>query len=379
MFELIAQCGDARRGRLHTASGSVETPVFMPCGTYGSVKAMTPETLRQVGARILLGNAFHLMLRPGDALIAELGGLSRFMDWRGPVLTDSGGFQLWSLRTLSQVSEAGARFRSPIDGAEIELTPERAIEAQQNLRSDVVMVLDDCTPYGASLADTRASMQLSLRWASRCREAFRRGREGDTQASATGAQLFGIVQGGMDSALRRESLDGLQALGFDGYAIGGLSVGEPKAEMRAVLADLLPHMPENRPRYLMGVGSPADLLTGVLLGIDMFDCVLPTRNARNGQAFTSQGPVNIRNAAHRRSSEALDPACACHTCAHYSRAYLHHLHRCREVLGSMAMTVHNLHYYHDLMTQLRGAIETGTLPSLAQSLTRGWKQPDDSD
>ncbi len=371
MFELLARDAAARRGRLTTARGTVETPVFMPCGTYGTVKAMTPDSLREIGTQILLGNTFHLMLRPGDSTIRELGGLHRFMGWNGPILTDSGGFQVWSLGELRKLGEKGVEFRSPVDGDRVTLTPERSIEVQRNLGSDIVMVLDECTPYPATERQARESMQLSLRWAQRSKAAF-------TEAESNGgSKLFGIVQGGMFDALRQASLAGLVETGFDGYAIGGLSVGEPKAEMDAVMQALLPAMPEHHPRYLMGVGTPQDLVRGVQLGVDMFDCVLPTRNGRNGYLFTSRGMVKIRNARHRSSDAPVDAECACYTCANFSRAYLHHLDRCNEMLGPMLMTHHNLHYYHDLMRQLRGSIETGTLPSLAKTLHDGWKRQDE--
>ncbi|MEQ8857760.1 MAG: tRNA guanosine(34) transglycosylase Tgt [Pseudomonadales bacterium] len=368
MFELLASDGAARRGRLRTGHGTVETPVFMPCGTYGTVKAMTPAALADVGTQILLGNTFHLMLRPGDERVRDLGGLHRFMNWPGPILTDSGGFQVWSLGELRRISENGVVFRSPVNGDRVELTPEISMRVQRNLGSDVVMVFDECTPHPATEDQARVSMTLSLRWAERCRRAYGAGDPG---------LLFGIVQGGMFDDLRRESLDGLQRLGFDGYAIGGLSVGESKAEMDAVLRGLLPHMPAERPRYLMGVGTPEDLVRGVALGVDMFDCVMPTRNGRNGYAFTSRGTVKIRNARHRLADQALDPACSCYTCANFSRAYLHHLDRCGEMLGAMLMTHHNLAYYHGLMARLRDSIETGTFRSLIETLQNGWISPDE--
>ena len=361
-FEVLATDGAARRGRLRTARGPVETPVFMPCGTYGTVKAMTPDALAAAGTQMLLGNTFHLMLRPGDAAVRDLGGLHRFMQWPGPILTDSGGFQVFSLADLRKVDEEGVSFRSPLNGDAVFLSPERSIEAQRNLGADVVMAFDECTPYPATRDAAAASMRLSMRWASRSRDAF-----GD----APGA-LFGIVQGGMHDDLRRESLDVLTGIGFDGYAVGGLSVGEPKAEMDAVLEALLPHMPPGRPRYLMGVGTPRDLVRHVALGVDLFDCVLPTRNARNGYAFTSRGVVKIRNAGHRSADRPLDEDCVCPTCTRFSRAYLHHLDRCGEILGAILMTTHNLHYYHALMAQLREAIERGTLPALVETLEHGW-------
>jgi len=368
-FELLATDGGARRGRLRTSHGVVQTPVFMPCGTYGTVKAMTPRDLEVVGSQIVLGNTFHLMLRPGDRVIRDLGGLHEFMQWQHPLLTDSGGFQVWSLGALRKISEQGVVFRSPINGDRVELTPERSMEVQHNLGSDIVMVFDECTPYPATEAQARASMQLSLRWAGRC-------------VAAHGAErsslLFGIVQGGMYADLRRESLAGLLELGFSGYAVGGLSVGESKAEMDAVLGDLLPYMPADRPRYLMGVGTPHDLVRGVELGVDMFDCVMPTRNARNGYAFTSRGTLKIRNARHKQAEQPLDEQCTCYTCRTFSRAYLHHLDRCGEMLASMLMTQHNLHYYHDLMAQLRVSIETGTFRNLIETLHHDWNSQDES-
>lgn len=363
-FEVVARDGTARRGRLVTAHGVVETPVFMPCGTYGTVKAMTPEALQSAGTRILLGNAFHLMARPGDAAVQRLGGLHRFMQWPGAILTDSGGFQVFSLAGLRKITEEGVAFRSPVDGSPAFLSPERSIEVQRNLGADIVMAFDECAPYPAKHADAAAAMHRSMRWAQRSQIAH-----GDGPGT-----LFGIVQGGMFEDLRTESVAALTDIGFRGYAIGGLSVGEPKAEMNAVLAAVAPLMPKEAPRYLMGVGTPADLARGVALGIDMFDCVLPTRNARNGHAFTSQGVVKIRNARHKAADEPLDAACACPTCRRFSRAYLHHLDRCGEMLGAILTTTHNLHYYHALMAQLREAIERGTLAVLLESLANGWNE-----
>lgn len=362
MFDVLDTDGAARRGRLTTRHGVVETPVFMPCGTYGTVKAMTPKALEEVGTQMLLGNTFHLMLRPGDETIKRLGGLHEFMQWSGPILTDSGGFQVWSLGELGKIGEAGVVFRSPVNGDRVELTPERSIAVQHNLGADVVMVFDECTPHPAPIETVRASMELSLRWAERCRDAH-----GDNESL-----LFGIVQGGMYDEVRQESLTGLEALEFDGYAIGGLSVGESKEEMDRVMCGILPMMPVDQPRYLMGVGTPQDLLRGVALGVDMFDCVLPTRNARNGYAFTSRGTLKIRNARHRMADVPLDPDCGCYTCANFSCAYLHHLDRCGEMLGSMLMTRHNLHYYHGLMARLRASIETGTFRTLIETLQKDW-------
>jgi queuine tRNA-ribosyltransferase len=342
----------------------------MPCGTYGTVKGMTPATLATVGTQILLGNTFHLMLRPGDGVIRNLGGLHSFMQWPGPILTDSGGFQVFSLGELRKIDEDGVVFRSPINGDRVELSPERSIQVQLNLGADVVMIFDECTPYPATEAEARSSMELSLRWAMRSRQAFDEALAEDPGASR--AMLFGIVQGGMYSGLRAESLAGLTGIGFDGYAIGGLSVGESKAEMDQVLECLVAEMPVASARYLMGVGTPEDLLRGVELGVDMFDCVLPTRNARNGHAFTSVGPVRIRNAVHKDDPAPLDVACTCYTCSNFSRAYLHHLERCGEMLGAMLMTEHNLHYYHGLMARLRGSIETGTFRTLTATLRNDW-------
>ena len=363
MFEVFAQDGAARRGRLSTRHGSVETPAFMPCGTYGTVKGMTPRRLAEVGTQMLLGNTFHLMLRPGDETIRDLGGLHRFMHWPGPILTDSGGYQVFSLRELRTVSAEGVVFRSPINGDRVELTPERSVAAQHNLGSDVVMAFDECTPYPASKDQAAASMRLSMAWARRCIESH----------GEHPSLLFGIVQGGMFEDLRTESVAELADIGFPGYAIGGLSVGEPKEEMNAVLAHTAPQLPADRPRYLMGVGTPQDLLYGVCHGIDLFDCVLPTRNARNGYLFTSRGIVKIRNAAHRSDPAPIDAHCDCYACTHFSRAYLHHLDRCGEMLGGVLMTIHNLRYYHRLMAELRTAIEAGTLAHVARTLLGGWE------
>ena len=374
MWTPIAQDGAARRGQLETAHGVVQTPVFMPCGTYGTVKGMTPAQLADVGTQVLLGNTFHLMLRPSAEIIEGLGGLHEFMQWPNPILTDSGGFQVYSLGEMRKISEAGVTFRSPINGDRVELTPERSVKVQHQLGADIIMVFDECTPYPATHQQARESMELSLRWAVRC-QAEHQAQVADRGA---GSQLFGIVQGGMHADLRRASLAGLQQIGFPGYAIGGLSVGEPKEEMRDVLNELLPHMPQDKPRYLMGVGTPQDLLLGVSLGVDMFDCVMPTRNGRNGYAFTSTGTVKVRNAQHRASDKPLDSACGCYTCQNFSRAYLHHLDRCGEMLGAMLMTQHNLHYYHHLMAQLRESIETGTFRTLSMTLLEGWNSPNAS-
>ncbi|MDY6979942.1 MAG: tRNA guanosine(34) transglycosylase Tgt [Pseudomonadota bacterium] len=350
-FELLHTDGEARRGRLTFGRGTVETPAFMPVGTYGTVKAMTPEELRELGAEIVLGNTFHLMLRPGTEVIAAHGDLHDFMHWDGPILTDSGGFQVWSLGKLRKISEQGVDFASPVDGSRVFMGPEESMAVQRTLGSDIVMIFDECTPYPAAEDEARVSMELSLRWAERCKTAH-----GDSPAA-----LFGIVQGGMYESLRQESLDGLTRIGFDGYAIGGLSVGEPKEDMLRILDYLGPRMPVDTPRYLMGVGKPEDLVEGVRRGIDMFDCVMPTRNARNGFIFTSTGLLRIRNSQFRMDTRPLDPECDCYTCRHYSRAYLRHLDKTGEILGSRLNTLHNLHYYQHLMAQLREAIAGGQL------------------
>lgn len=347
LFDCLKTAGAARRGRLHFSRGTVETPAFMPVGTYGTVKAMTPEELRESGAEIVLGNTFHLMLRPGTEIISRLGDLHGFMHWDGPILTDSGGFQVFSLGDLRKITEEGVTFRSPIDGAKVFLGPEESMAVQQALGADIVMIFDECTPYPATEDEARLSMELSLRWAKRSKEAH-----GDNPAA-----LFGIVQGGMYSELRRRSLEGLTEIGFDGYAVGGLSVGEPAEERHRVLDLLSDPMPHDRPRYLMGVGKPEDIVEAVLRGIDMFDCVMPTRNARNGHLFTHDGVVRIRNACHKADELPLDADCDCYTCRNYSRAYLHHLDKCNEILGARLNTIHNLHYYQTLMRELRDAIE----------------------
>ncbi|MAL98371.1 MAG: tRNA guanosine(34) transglycosylase Tgt [Alteromonadaceae bacterium] len=350
-FERLASDGKARRGALHFPRGTVQTPAFMPVGTYGTVKGMLPRDIEATGAEIILGNTFHLMLRPGTEVISAHGDLHDFTQWQGPILTDSGGFQVFSLGDLRKITEEGVVFKSPIDGSLVELGPEKAMVVQRALGSDIVMIFDECTPYPATEKQAKASMEMSLRWAARCKA-----EHGDSPAA-----LFGIIQGGMHENLRRQSLEGLTDIGFDGYAIGGLSVGEPKAEMIAVL-DYLPEvMPEDKPRYLMGVGKPEDLVEGVRRGVDMFDCVLPTRNARNGYLFTSKGIVKIRNAVNRHSLDPVDEHCDCYTCSHFSRSYLHHLDRCGEMLGAQLNTIHNLHYYQNLMAGLRRAIEEGTL------------------
>ena len=357
-FELLARDGAARRARLRLPHGSVETPAFMPVGTYGTVKAMAPEELVALGAEIVLGNTFHLSLRPGAAIVQlHRGGLHGFMGWERPILTDSGGFQVFSLAALRRISEEGVRFRSPIDGAEVHMRPEDSMDVQRALESDIAMAFDDCTAYPATEAQARASMERSMRWAARGHAHYYR--------DAPPGHLFGIVQGGMHTALRGASLESLLKLEWPGLAVGGLAVGEPEEERLRVLEYTLPLMPADRPRYLMGVGYPQDIVAAVLRGVDMFDCVMPTRHARNGHLFTSTGIINIRNACYQRDTGPLDPACACHTCRHFSRAYLRHLDRCDEILGVRLGTVHNLHFYLDLMRQIRSAISAGTFGQLA--------------
>jgi queuine tRNA-ribosyltransferase len=360
-FAVRASDGAARVGSLETAHGIVETPAFMPVGTYGTVKAMTPEELEGLGARIILGNTLHLLLRPGPAIIAAHGGLHRFMHWPHPLLTDSGGFQVFSLRRLRRISEEGVRFRSPVDGREVRLTPEDSMDVQLALRSDIAMALDDCTPYPATEAEARASMERSMRWAARSHAHYYR----DDRGAAPGG-LFGIVQGGMHLPLRLASLEALLRLPWPGFAVGGLAVGEAEEERLAVLETLVPLMPPDRPRYLMGVGRPEDIVAAVLRGIDMFDCVMPTRHARNGHLFTSAGVINIRNSAYAADLAPVDAACDCYTCRHFSRAYLRHLDRCKEILGARLNTIHNLHYYLGLMHALRGAIAAGRLDAWAR-------------
>jgi len=356
-FNVLAADGEARRGQLKFPRGTVDTPAFMPVGTLANVKAVTTPEVKASGAQILLGNTFHLMLRPGAEIIKAHGDLHDFMNWPGPILTDSGGFQVFSLTELRTLSEQGVVFRSPIDGTMIHLTPESSVQMQQVLGADIVMVLDECTPYPAGEQQAKESLELSLRWAKRCQAAH-----GDSPQA-----LFGIVQGGMYPDLRKQSLNGLRQIGFDGYAIGGLSVGEPKQLMFQVLDHLMPEMPADKPRYLMGVGTPEDIIQAVQRGVDMFDCVMPTRNARNGHLFTSQGIVRIRNSQYRNDLRPLDPECLCETCRHYSRAYLHHLLRTREILSARLNSIHNLHYYQQLMQGLRLAIENGTLNTFIDS------------
>ena len=350
-FELLATDGKARRGQLIFQRGVVDTPAFMPVGTYGTVKGMTPEELDATGAQICLGNTFHLMLRPGTEIIRKHGDLHDFMHWHKPILTDSGGFQVFSLGELRKITEEGVKFRSPLNGEKIMLTPERSMEVQRDLGSDIVMIFDECTPYPATEPQARKSMELSLRWAKRSKDAH-----GDNPSA-----LFGIIQGGMYPHLRDISLQGLEEIGFDGYAIGGLSVGEPKADMINILNHTTDKMPAQKPRYLMGVGKPEDIVEAVRRGVDMFDCVMPTRNARNGHLFVSDGVVKIRNAKHKDDTAPLDKECDCYTCKNYSRAYLHHLDRCNEILGARLNTIHNLHHYQKLMQGLRAAIAAGKL------------------
>ncbi|GLS82938.1 tRNA guanosine(34) transglycosylase Tgt [Paraferrimonas haliotis] len=352
-FELITTQGRARRGRLVFDRGVVETPAFMPVGTYGTVKGMTPEEVRETGADILLGNTFHLWLRPGEEIMRKHGDLHDFMNWQRPILTDSGGFQVFSLGHIRKITEEGVHFRSPINGEKIFLDPEKSMQIQHSLGSDVVMIFDECTPYPATENEAAVSMRMSMRWAQRSRNEF--DRLGNSNA------LFGIIQGGVYEHLRDESLEGLVNIGFDGYAVGGLAVGEPKEDMHRILEHICPKIPEDKPRYLMGVGKPEDLVEGVRRGVDMFDCVMPTRNARNGHLFTHEGVIKIRNARHRDDTSPLDSECDCYTCKNYSRAYLYHLDRCNEILGARLNTIHNLRYYQRLMEGLRGAIEAGTL------------------
>ena len=353
-FEVFAGDGAARRGRLTFARGTIETPAFMPVGTYGSVKAMTPQSILDLGAQIILGNTFHLFLRPGLDVIGEFGGLHKFIGWNKPILTDSGGFQVFSLAQRRKISEEGVRFASPVDGSQVFLSPEESMRIQRVLDSDIAMIFDECTPYPATEKQARDSMQLSLRWAERSRRAF------DDLKNPNA--LFGIVQGGTYPALRKVSADALVQIDFDGYAVGGLAVGEPEAERNRTLEDTVPLLPADKPRYLMGVGRPEDIVDAVVRGIDMFDCVMPTRNARNAHIFTRAGVLRIRNAQYERDTRPLDEACTCYTCANgFSRAYLRHLDKCGEMLGPMLATIHNLHYYQDLMRGLREAIAAGCL------------------
>ena len=362
-FDLLTTDGLARRGRLQLAHGVVETPIFMPVGTYGTVKAMAPNELKEIGSQIVLGNTFHLWLRPGSEIIRAHGGLHGFMQWDKPILTDSGGFQVFSLGELRKITEDGVKFSSPIDGAKLFMRPEDSMQIQHALNSDIVMIFDECTPYPASVDQAAKSMRLSLRWAQRSRDEH--DRLGNTNA------LFGIVQGGMYEDLRDESVAALDAIGFDGMAIGGLSVGEPKDDMARILAHTAPKLPVNKPRYLMGVGTPEDLVNGVSNGIDMFDCVMPTRNARNGHLFTRYGDVKIKNARFRSDTNPLDESCDCYCCQNFSRAYLHHLFRAGEILGARLNTIHNLRYYLNLMQEMRDAIEAGRFADFKTQFAAG--------
>ncbi len=362
-FTLLKTDGQARRGRLEVAHGTIETPIFMPVGTYGSVKAMSPDELREIDAHIILGNTFHLWLRPGLDIIGKFGGLHRFIGWDRPILTDSGGFQVFSLGAMRKITEEGVKFASPVNGDKLFLSPEISMQIQRVLNSDIVMQFDECTPYeidgrAATRDEAGRSMRMSLRWAKRSLDEFHR--EQNPNA------LFGIVQGGMYEELRDESLAGLEELDFHGVAIGGLSVGEPKEDMQRILSHVGPRLPAHKPHYLMGVGTPEDLVEGVANGIDMFDCVMPTRNARNGWLFTRYGDLKIRNARHKDEDKPLDESCDCHACKHFSRAYLHHLHRAGEILGARLNTIHNLHYYLQLMREIRASIDAGTFAQFRQ-------------
>ncbi|MGD9391406.1 MAG: tRNA guanosine(34) transglycosylase Tgt [Chromatiales bacterium] len=359
-FKSLGSDGAARRNRLTFDRGVVETPVFMPVGTYGTVKAMTPEELREAGARIILGNTFHLWLRPGTEIIRLHGDLHDFMQWNGPILTDSGGFQVYSLGKMRKITEEGVHFRSPINGSKVFMGPEESMQIQRDLGSDIVMIFDECTPYPATYDEAKQSMELSLRWAKRSKLAH----------AGNPSALFGIVQGSVYEELRDASLEGLMEIGFDGYAVGGLSVGEPPEDRWRILDFLGERLPADRPRYLMGVGTPEDIVEAVQRGIDMFDCVLPTRNARNGHLFTHSGVVRIKNAMHAKDTGPLDPMCDCYTCRHYSRAYLRHLFQCNEILGARLNTIHNLHYYQTLMRGLRHAIEERTLKAFVEDFYR---------
>lgn len=366
-YECLATDGAARLGRICTAQGEIRTPAFMPVGTVGTVKAMTPEAVRETGADIILGNTYHLMLRPGAERVAKLGGLHRFMNWPGPILTDSGGFQVMSLSGLRKLDETGVTFRSHLDGSRQQLTPERSIEIQHLLDATITMQLDECVAHPAPEGEAERAMRLSLRWAERSKATF---------TERPGYALFGIVQGSTSASLRAESAVRLREIGFDGYAIGGLAVGEGQEAMFATLDATVPHLPKTAPRYLMGVGMPADILGGVERGVDMFDCVLPTRSGRTGQAFTRRGAVNIRNARHAEDPRPLDEACRCPACRNYSRAYLHHLGKAKEILGSMLLTWHNLTYFQDLTAELRQAIGDGRLAAVAAGLRADWESGD---
>ena len=364
-FKVSATSGRARRGELDFPRGKVQTPAFMPVGTYGTVKGMLPRDIVEIGAEIILGNTFHLMLRPGTEVVKKHGDLHDFIQWQGPILTDSGGFQVFSLGDMRKITEKGVEFKSPIDGSPVFIDPEKSMQVQRDLGSDVVMIFDECTPYPATEKQANDSMQLSLRWAERSKQAH-----GDNPSA-----LFGIVQGGMYESLRDESMAGLEEIGFDGYAIGGLSVGEPKEDMVRILEHIGEKMPADKPRYLMGVGKPADLVEAVLRGIDMFDCVMPTRNARNGHLFTSTGVIKIRNAVHRGDPAPLDANCDCYTCQNFSRGYLHHLDKCGEILGAQLNTIHNLRYYQNLMSGMRDAIENDSLDQFVDDFYQQQGQP----
>jgi len=361
-FELLKTDGDARRGTITLAHGVIQTPVFMPVGTYGTVKAMTPASLAEIGAQICLGNTFHLWLRPGLEVIKAHNGLHDFMNWQKPILTDSGGFQVFSLGAMRKITEEGVKFSSPHDGAKLFLTPEISMQIQKVLNSDIVMIFDECTPYPATREEAAKSMRMSMRWAQRSRDEHNKLENSNA--------LFGIIQGGMYEDLRDESLAGLDDIGFDGMAIGGLSVGEPKEDMTRILAHVAPKMPAYKPRYLMGVGTPEDLVRSVTAGIDMFDCVMPTRNARNGHLFTRFGDVKIKNARYKMDTGPLDPSCSCYTCTQFTRSYLHHLFRNGEILGGMLNTIHNLHFYQTIMAEMRAAIEAGRLTEWSASFAR---------
>jgi queuine tRNA-ribosyltransferase len=363
-FELLATDGAARRGCLQTPHGVVQTPVFMPVGTQATVKGLTPDQLRDAGTQILLGNTYHLLLRPGDEIIAELGGLHRFMAWDGPILTDSGGFQIYSLAPTRRIDDRAAVFRSHIDGAEVELTPERAVAIQENLGSDIAMCLDECPPYGTPPDYLRVAVERTIRWAERCRKAHKRSNQA----------LFAIVQGGTDLALRERCARALTALDFPGYALGGFSVGETQAQMHAALAPAATFLPVDRPRYLMGVGTPRDLLAGIRAGIDLFDCVLPTRNGRNAEAFTDAGQVRIRNTCHKRDPRPLESGCPCYVCRHFSRAYLHHLFLAKEMLGPTLLSLHNVAFYCRLMAEARQAIQERRFDDFAAVRLARWEQ-----
>jgi queuine tRNA-ribosyltransferase len=360
-YELLASDGPARRGRVTTAHGAFDTPAFMPVGTAATVKAMAPEDVVATGAQIILSNTYHLMLRPGAERVGALGGLHTFMNWAGPILTDSGGYQVMSLASLRKIGDAGVTFQSHLDGSKHQLTPERAVDIQRLLNADITMVLDECTAFPATEEQAAQSMRLSMRWAERCRTAF---------MERPGYGLFGIVQGSVYPALREESAKALRAIGFDGYAVGGLAIGEGAEVTAAMIEASVPHLPADRPRYLMGVGKPADLVAGVVRGIDMFDCVLPTRSGRTAQAFTRFGTVNLRNARHAEDPRPLDPDCRCSACRGYGRAYLHHLVKANEILGAMLLTRHNLTYYQDLMRGMRDAIAAGALAAFVADFER---------